>query len=54
MLKMFFFVLGCAVLASGPLSYKPDYKAIVEAKRAHHITINYAGAITINKQTTDR
>ena len=54
MLKMFFFVLGCAVLASGPLSYKPDYKAIAEAKRAHNITTNYAGGISLNKETAVR
>ena len=54
MLKMFFFVLGCAVLASGPLSYKPDYKAIIDAKRAHHITMSYMNTMIINSADATR
>ena len=54
MLKLFFFILGCAVLASGPLSYKPDYKAIIDAKRAHHITMSYGNIIVFNSADAPR
>ena len=54
MLKLFFFILGCAVLASGPLAYKPDYKAIIEAKRTHHISMSYLGIMDVNRDNSKR
>jgi len=54
MMKLFFFILGCAVLVSGPLSYKPNYKAIIEAKRAHNITMSYNSFLVVKNAEAKR
>ena len=54
MMKLFFFILGCAVLASGPLSYKPDYKAIIEAQRAHNVEMSYRSFMALRDAKAKR